>query len=59
MNDRLRKKEHDQKWSVNKTRSHLNLFDIKEWLIKQEGNRLFEGVDEDLVKDLVEYSQQF
>ncbi|WP_157964699.1 hypothetical protein [Algibacillus agarilyticus] len=53
------KTAHDDKWTVKKTRSHLNVFDLKEWLIKDEGKRLLSGVDEDLVKDLIENSQQF
>ncbi|MER2490309.1 hypothetical protein [Catenovulum sediminis] len=53
------KAAHDDKWTVKKTRSHLNMFDLKEWLIKDEGKQLLDGVDEDLIKDLIEYSQQF
>ncbi|GAP73918.1 hypothetical protein W04_0429 [Pseudoalteromonas sp. SW0106-04] len=52
-------KEHNAAYKTSHARRHLNLFNIKDWLLKKEGQALIENVDPELVKELIEMSPQF
>jgi len=53
------KQTHNNTYTKSDARKHLNLFNVKTWLIEGTGNNLLEGVDDDLVEELINLNGQF
>lgn len=52
-------RDHNANYQASDVEKHLHLFNVKTWLIEENGRNLLEGIDEELIDELINLNQQF